>query len=176
MDAFARGFKKISSWFAVGAAVAIGVMLISTTLDTSSRYAFNYPLKGVFELNETFMVLVVFFSVAWTQSERGHTRVVLGIRKLPIRGAIKLDIIVWILCFIFMAIMCWQTGREALKSYELNEFRWGAVQMPIWWAKALIPVGCAFTCVQLICDIWVNFGRLKGKFPLDLPDLRDVGE
>ena len=75
-----------------------------------------------------------------------------------------------------MALMCWQTGREAIRSYELNEFRWGAVQMPIWWAKAVIPLGCGLTCIQLVIDIWVNLGRLKGKFPLDLPDLRDVGE
>jgi TRAP-type C4-dicarboxylate transport system permease small subunit len=176
MEIFARWFKKVNLWFAVGAMIAIGVMIVSTTADTTSRYALNYPLKGVFELNELLMVLVLFFGVSWTQAERGHTRVVLGIRKFPMRGAIKVDIIIWVLCFIFMALMCWQTGREAIRSYSINEFRWGAVQMPIWWAKALIPLGCAFTCVQFIVDIWVDLGRLTGKFPLDLPDLRDVGD
>jgi hypothetical protein len=48
--------------------------------------------------------------------------------------------------------------------------------MPIWWAKALVPLGCWLTCIQLLADIWVNVGRLKGAFPLDLPDLRQIGE
>jgi TRAP-type C4-dicarboxylate transport system permease small subunit len=60
MEIFARWFKKVNLWFAVGAMIAIGVMIVSTTADTTSRYALNYPLKGVFELNELLMVLVLF--------------------------------------------------------------------------------------------------------------------
>lgn len=176
MENFARWFKKINITFAFVAMATLALMIISTTLDTISRYAFNYPLAGVFELNELLMVLVVFLSVAWTQGERGHTRVVLGIRKLSIRNAIKLDMVCWILCFIFMALMSWQTAREAIRSFGINEFRWGAVQMPVWWAKAIVPFGCGLTCIQLVIDVWVNLGRLKGTFPLDLPDLRDIGE
>ena len=92
------------------------------------------------------------------------------------RNAIRLDIVCWIICFIFLAILGVQTFREALRSYEINEFRWGAVQMPIWWAKALVPLGCWLTCIQLVVDIWVDYRRLKGTLPLDLPDLRQIGE
>jgi hypothetical protein len=27
-----------------------------------------------------------------------------------------------------------------------------------------------------LIDIWVDIARLKGMFPLDLPDLREVGD
>jgi TRAP-type C4-dicarboxylate transport system permease small subunit len=168
--------KKINIALAFIAATAIALMMISTTLDTTSRYTLNYPIPGVFELNEVLLVIVVFMSVSWTQAERGHTRVVLGMRRLSIRNAVKLDIVCWVLCFVFLGLMGWQSAREAIRSFEIDEFRWGSVQMQIWWAKGLVPIGCWLTCLQLVIDVWVNLGRLKGIFPLDLPDLRQIGE
>ena len=176
MENLARWINKINVFFSVIAAAAIAMMIISTTLDTTSRYAFNFPLAGVFELNEVLLVIAVFMTLSWTQGARGHTRVVLGLRRFSMRNAIKLDTLCWVLCFIFLAVMGWQSAREALRSYEINEFRWGSVQMQIWWAKALVPLGCWLTCLQLVVDIWVNFRRLKGALPLDLPDLREIGE
>jgi TRAP-type C4-dicarboxylate transport system permease small subunit len=171
-----NGFRTLNILMAFFAAAALAVMIISTTLDTTLRYAINFPIAGVFELNEVLLVVLVFLGISWTQQERGHTRVVLVMRKMPIRRAIKMDILCWTLCFIFLAIIGFQSGREALRAYQINEFRWGSVQMPIWWAKALVPLGCWLTCIQLLLDIWVDIGRLKGKFALDLPDLREIGE
>jgi len=171
-----KGFRTLNIVLAFLAAAALAVMIISTTLDTTLRYSINFPIAGVFELNEVLLVVLVFLGISWTQQERGHTRVVLVMRKMPIRRAIKMDILCWILCLIFLAIIGFQSGREALRAYQINEFRWGSVQMPIWWAKALVPLGCWLTCIQLLVYIWVDIGRLKGKFPLDLPDLREIGE
>ncbi|MBI5581056.1 MAG: TRAP transporter small permease [Deltaproteobacteria bacterium] len=176
MENLARWLNKINIFFSFIAAAAIAMMMISTTLDTTSRYVFNYPIAGVFEFNEVLLVIAVFMTLSWTQEARGHTRVVLGLRRFSIRSAIKLDTLCWVLCFIFLAVMGWQSAREALRSYEINEFRWGSVQMQIWWAKALVPLGCWLTCLQLVVDIWVNFRRLMGALPLDLPDLRQIGD
>jgi TRAP-type C4-dicarboxylate transport system permease small subunit len=176
MEILSRWLKKINLTFGFIAGAAIAMMMISTTLDTTVRYAFNYPLPGVFELNEVLLVIAVFLIVSWTQEARGHTRVVLGMRRLSMRNAVKLDIVCWVLCFLFLAIMGWQSALEALRSYEINEFRWGSVQMQIWWAKALVPLGCWLACLQLVIDIWVNLCRLRGTLPLDLPDLRQIGD
>ncbi len=176
MEGFSRVFNKICLAFAAIAGLSVALMIISTTLDTTLRFTLNFPIPGVFELNEVLLVITVFLGITWTQQERGHTRVVLWMRRLSMRNAIKLDIVCWVICFVFLAILGVQTFKEALRSYEINEFRWGAVQMPIWWAKALVPIGCWLTCIQLIIDIWVDYRRLKGSLPLDLPDLRQIGE
>ncbi len=176
MEKLASWLHRINTAFGFIAAAAIAMMMISTSLDTTFRYAFNTPIAGVFELNEVLLVIAVFLTVCWTQETRGHTRVILIMRRFSIRNAIKLDTLCWVLCFIFLAVMGWQAGREALRSYEINEFRWGSVQMQIWWAKALVPLGCWLGCLQLVVDIWVNFRRLNGALPLDLPDLREIGE
>lgn len=176
MMRFANWYKKICLVFAIISAASMAIMILSTTIDTTIRFTINFPLPGVFELNEVLLVVVVYLGITWTQMERGHTRVVLVMRKLPIRLAIKLDIVCWILCFLFLGILGLQSGKEALRAYQINEFRWGSVQMPIWWAKALIPLGCWLTCLQFIIDIGVDIGRLKGRFPLEIPDFGQIGE
>lgn len=168
--------KTINKFFSGIAMLSIALMIISTTLDTTLRFSINRPIAGVFELNEILLVVIVFLGITWTQIERGHTRVIILLRKMPIRRAIKIDILCWILCFIFLFIMGLQSGKEALRSFQLNEFRWGSVQMPIWWAKALIPLGCWMTCLQLIIDIAVDIGRLKGHLPLELPEFKKIGD
>lgn len=173
---FSRWVKKVCMAFSAIAGASVALMIISTTIDTTLRFTINYPIPGVFELNEVLLVMVVYLGITWTQIERGHTRVILMLRKLPIRWAIKLDIVCWIICFLFLAVLGLQTGKEALRSYQISEFRWGAVQMPIWWAKALVPLGCWLTCLQLLMDIWVDISRLKGILPLDLPEMRQIGD
>ncbi len=176
MMKFSRWYGRVCIFFGAISSVAMGIMIASTTLDTTLRYTVNRPLPGIFELNEVLLVVLVFLGIGWTQMERGHTRVVLVMRKLSIRWAIRFDILCWILCFSFLLILGIQSGKEALRSFSINEFRWGSVQMPIWWAKALVPIGCWLTCIQLLIDIWVDIGRLKGLLPLDLPDLREIGD
>jgi TRAP-type C4-dicarboxylate transport system permease small subunit len=172
----ASWYRKVIVTLAAVASVSLAIMILSTSLDTIFRYSINHPIAGVFELNEVLMAVVVFFGIAWTQRERGHTRVVLVMRKLPIRLAVKLDIVCWILCFLFLGILGFQSGKEALYSFQIGEFRWGSVQMPIWWAKACVPLGCWLTCVQLLIDIWVDIDRLRGRLPLELPDFSQIGD
>jgi TRAP-type C4-dicarboxylate transport system permease small subunit len=176
MMAFSYWFRKICVCFSAVAAGSMAIMILSTTADTTLRYSINRPIAGIFELNEVLLVVLVFLGIAWTQMERGHTRVVLVMRKMPIRWAIRMDILCWIICFFFLGILGLQSGKEALRSFHINEFRWGSVQMPIWWAKAIVPVGCWLTCIQLLIDIWADICRLKGILPLDLPDLRQIGD
>lgn len=52
-----------------------------------------------------------------------------------------------------------------MESFQVREFRWGSVQMPIWWAKALVPIGCWMMNLQLIIDIWRDVQVLRGRLP-----------
>ena len=176
MENFLKYYRRICIVFAAVSSAAIALMMLSTSLDTSLRYAFNTPLPGVFELNEVLLVVTVFLGIAWTQAERGHTRVVLVMRRVEMRTALKMDILCWIMCFLFLGALGVQSAKEAFRSFSINEFRWGAVQMPIWWAKGLVPFGCFLTCIQLLMDIWRDVRMLMGRLPMDIPDFGQTGE
>lgn len=164
----ARLYKYFCSTVAIIAGATIFIMMFSTTTDTTLRFTLNFPIPGVFELNEVLLVVCVYLGLAWTQIERGHIRVVLILGRLSRKWAVALDMVCWIGCFVFLALLGLQSGKEALSSYQIKEFRWGSVQMPIWWAKALVPIGCWMTCIQLLIDIWEDIARLLGRLPLEL--------
>lgn len=171
MSEYYRRFAIIA---AIVACVSIAVMMFSTTLDTILRYLFNRPIAGVFELNEVILVVCVFMGLAWCQIERGHIRVTMGLMRLSPRKAVIMDTIVWVVALAFVMTLAIQTWHDAVYAYSIKLFRFGRVQMPIWWARGLVPIGLWLLCIQLILDIWTDIWRLIGRLPIQIPELRPI--
>jgi len=158
-------YSVFCTFAAVLAAVTIALMMLSTTLDATARYVLNNPIPGVFELNEVLLVICVYMGMAWTQIERGHIRVTAFLMGASDRTQVKLNIFAWVVTFIFLFILGYQSAIGAWESFQIREFRWGSVQMPIWWAKMLVPIGCWMMSIQLIFDIWKDIEFLRGRLP-----------
>jgi TRAP-type C4-dicarboxylate transport system permease small subunit len=148
------------------AGTTIAVMMFSTTVDATARYFLNSPIAGIFELNEVILVICVFLGLAWTQIERGHIRVTAILERVSQKTACRLSLFAWLVCFVFVFILGWQSAVGAIESVRIREFRWGTVQMPIWWVKCLVPVGCWMLNIQLILDMWKEIEHLRGRIPL----------
>jgi len=167
-------YRLFVTGLAVISCLTIAIMMFSTTIDTVLRYLFNSPIPGIFELNEVILVVCVFMGVAWCQVERGHIRVTVGLVRLSPRKAVILDTMVWIVALAFVLILAQQTWHDAVYAYSIKMFRWGKVQMPIWWARALVPIGLWLLAIQLILDIWTDICRLIGLLPTEIPELRAI--
>jgi len=167
-----RGFCVVMAFIS---GLTIAVMMLSTTLDASARYFFNSPISGIFELNEVILVICVYMGLAWTQIERGHIRVTALVQRIPERAHCYLNLVAWIISFLFVFLLGYQTCLGAIDSIRIWEFRWGSVQMPIWWAKSLVPIGCWMLNIQLIIDIWKEIERLKGRMPMEGSILTEAG-
>jgi len=167
-------YRRFAIIAAIVACVSIAVMMFSTTLDTILRYLFNRPIAGVFELNEVILVVCVFMGLAWCQIERGHIRVTMGLMRLSPRKAVIMDTIVWVVALAFVMTLAIQTWHDAVYAYSIKLFRFGTVQMPIWWARGLVPIGLWLLCIQLILDIWTDIWRLIGRLPIQIPELRPI--
>lgn len=81
------------------ASCTIAIMILSTTFDATSRYLFNNPIPGVFELNEVLLVICAYMGLAWTQIERGHIRVTAVLMRVSPSTRAKLNILTWGLTF-----------------------------------------------------------------------------
>lgn len=167
-------YKRFVTGCAVVSCVSIAIMMFSTTIDTILRYIFNRPIPGVFELNEVVLVVCIFMGIAWCQVDRGHIRVTMLMVRMSQRKAVIMDTIVWIIVLGFVMIMAIETWHDAVYAYSIKMFRWGTVQMPIWWARALVPIGLWLMCIQLVLDIWADICRLIGRLPIEIPELRPI--
>jgi TRAP-type C4-dicarboxylate transport system permease small subunit len=167
-------YRYFVTGLAVISCLTIAIMMFSTTIDTVMRYLFNSPIPGVFELNEVILVVCVFMGLAWCQVERGHIRVTIVLVRLAPKKALLLDIIVWIVALSFVLILAQQTWHDAVYAYSIKMFRWGKIQMPIWWARALVPIGLWLLAIQFILDIWTDICGLIGLLPSEIPELRAI--
>lgn len=152
-----RMFKRLESWLSsVTGAIAIlflAVMVLATTADATMRFFFNKPIAGVFEVAEMAMVVLVFFGLGWTQQDRKHIRATIVTDRLPRRWQHFFEVIAWAVCAFFLLVLAMPATDAAKESFAMREFRWGVVQMPIWWVKIILAVGLWLGALQMIYSL-----------------------
>lgn len=163
-----KSFHLISSLYrtvrytaGIVASICIFLMVCTIVPDSVGRFFFNKPLYGTLELNMLLMSAIVFLSLAWTQSQRGHVRVeILLSRTRPPLQRI-LNIICWILALaLFLAITIGGTA-EAIHSVMIGENLWGVKKFPLWPGKILAAFGSALLCIQFLIDIGSEFVHIS---------------
>ncbi len=96
----------------------LAAMMFLTAADVFLRYVFNRPISGDLELNENMLVMVVFFSIAYTAVQKGHVRVELLVAKLPMKAQAIIYAISAILALSLSILITWQSVVLALEKAE----------------------------------------------------------
>lgn len=142
---------RLADVFGIIASIILALVMASTTLDATSRTLLKNPLPGVYEFSGIAMGLMVFLGLFWTQIDGKHIRVNI-IAQLS-RGQSKgnaLSCFSWLACAFFLGIAFFPTAEGAWQSFQIREFQWGLVQMPIWWAKILIALSTCLAFLQML--------------------------
>ena len=145
------------------AAGIIMIMMFLTTADVISRYVFNSPIIGVFEISQVLLVGVVFLGLAYVQTMKGHVKVDVVTSWLPQRAQLTLDTFGYIVGFLIMAVITWRSGVSAWTAWVTKEHTMGLIHMPFWPGKSLVPFGTSLLCLRLLSDIIGNFAHLRHR-------------
>lgn len=141
-----------SAALAILAASCVLVMLVLTGLDIGIRWTTGRSLAGAQEVTEQLMVAVVYLGMAFALQRREHVAVAICTSSLPIRAAAGVRLLGQFLMLALVAWMIWRTGLQAWKAYLIGEVRFGLLQVPVWPARAAIPVGLAAFFLQSLLD------------------------
>jgi TRAP-type C4-dicarboxylate transport system permease small subunit len=147
LDKLIRFIAQFFGWISV---LAILFLMLGTSIDVFSRNIFSQPIAGIFEVSELFMVVLVYLGLGWTQIDNAHIKVNLFVDKMPPRINALCQFIAYLAVVIFVLILAYSTTKEAYRSFSIKEFRWGYIEIPIWWAKILLSVGLWFAVLQFI--------------------------
>ncbi|MCB1741412.1 MAG: TRAP transporter small permease subunit [Gammaproteobacteria bacterium] len=147
-----RGYGRFLGWLGIlSGLITFGIMWL---IDANAlmRKLFNQPIQGSFEITEASLVLLVFLSLAYTQARRGHIRVTLLTRHLPMGVQHWLYVAMLGIAALFFAWCAYASFGYALQSYQVGEEEWGLVRFPLWPVKVAIFVGVLLTAIQYLLD------------------------
>jgi TRAP-type C4-dicarboxylate transport system permease small subunit len=129
--------------------ISVCIMMVLTVIDVFLRYLFNSPLRGVVELTEFMMVVVVFLSLAYCLMEGEHIRLNFFINKLPAKGKAVLNAFCCIIALVIYVLITWQNYLEVLDIISRNKIS-DILHIPVYPFEAILVIGCALTCIAFL--------------------------
>jgi TRAP-type C4-dicarboxylate transport system permease small subunit len=145
-----RGYGRFLRLCGSVAGYTTFAMMLLVIANAASRFLFNAPVSGAFELTESMLTVLIFLSLALTQFEGGHIRVVLLTQKMP-GGVRKLANLFALAAGALFFLWCAQAAwGYALKSYAINEQQWGTVRYPLYPIKFMVFFGLMLLAIQYV--------------------------
>jgi TRAP-type C4-dicarboxylate transport system permease small subunit len=157
MESTMSSVVKILAWIS---SMIVFVMMFFITADVILRYLFSRPILGTYQLAEFMVIGVVFLSITYVQTLRGHIKIEVATSWLPQKGQIALDILGYLIGIALFSVIAWQSGKIAWTAWQIKDVSMGMVKFPLWPAKALVPFGTGLLCLQLLFDLIRDLAKL----------------
>jgi TRAP-type C4-dicarboxylate transport system permease small subunit len=146
--------------------VAGGSMLVLAGLTANEvirRYFFNAPTSWSLEITEYFLVLCVYFGMAYSIRRGAHVSVPLIHSRFTKRTQSILDVVSSILLLTFWIVLFWQMLVIAIDFLIRNVRSETILATPLFYPVALAVIGSFMSCLQGILIIYDNIVKLSGK-------------
>lgn len=157
------GFGRVLNLCGLIAGAALMAVMLLVVANVLLRYLFNMPIGGTLELTEGALPFIIFLSLAMTQYEGGHIKVVLLTRKLPERLQRALLVLAMLAGAALFAWATYAGWKLTAKSIAIGEIERGSIRYPLWPVKGVIAFGMALLTVQFLID--ATAAALGGALP-----------
>ena len=150
----------LSQYMSKVASVALFLMMLLTTTDVVGRKLFSHSVSGAVELTEFMLVILIFFSLAWTEAKNGHVRVDLVMGQFSNRTRAVVDMVTQLAGSMLCALITWSTliYAERMKaSGEVSQDLW----IPIYPFVYVVAVGCGIYALVLLVKFLAAIGRVR---------------
>lgn len=135
----------------VGIGFLVIIMLL-TVADVFLRYFLNSPIQGSLELTEYFMVIVVFFGVAWCGVRGGHVRVDLVVNRFSPRAQAIFDSITCLLSLTILPLIVWRSVVESNYVRAIPTLS-DVLKIPAYPFLLVTAIGCAIFTLVLLTNL-----------------------
>ena len=154
LNSLDRGLDWFERVLYLGAAAALALMMVSISADALGRYLFTQPVRGVYELNELYLLTAtVYLSIARAQRLDEHIAVhaIFLAMPRPVRRVVR--VIGRLLSAALFAAIAYKTGGMALQQFEMGNATSGAVTLPTWIGWFFVAVGSAAMTLRLLLQV-----------------------
>ena len=141
------------------ASVAMIMLMLHVVVDVTGRYIFNNPLPGTIEtVTYYYMVMVTALPFAYVTRNQGQIAVEMFTSWLPRRSILMLEAISGLFMLIYVALLAWKIGQEAVEMTRIGEVHDAGTMQFITWPSRWIPsiafgvMACAVT-LRIVEDV-----------------------
>lgn len=167
--ACSRIIDSISEWAGrVASALALVAVLVCAATATA-RYALNFGSNAWLEAQMILFGAVVYLGGAQALRLNEHIRIDILYGARSERTRLKIDIF-GLVCFLLPVtmVMGWMTWDMFLSSFVSGEVSANAGGLPMWPAKATLPLGFALLALQGLSELIKRVAALKGHMHVNL--------
>lgn len=156
-----RAARSLMGFLGALSGIGIALLALPTVVDVFYRKTFGPSVPGVVEISEVALVCVIILGMAAALRDGDHVATPILTDRLPERLGAALQVAGLVLVAILLAIMVVGTFRAAVISFNIQEYRMGLIQVPVWPAKAAIPLGLAALLIEVIIQVCDHFSRFS---------------
>lgn len=150
VDRVDRWLKVLSAVLAAVGSLVLVYLMIGTSADVILRNTTGRGLHGVVEYSEIFMAALVFLGLGQAQRTDTHIAVDVVVRRLPGAGGRVVTTLGLLITVGVLAFLAYATANSAVESFQAGERHYGVAGVPMWPARACIPVGLAVMALECL--------------------------
>jgi len=148
-----KSYEKLIEYLALISGLLVFVMSLLTTGDIFGRTIITAGIPGCYELVQYLMVFVVFFAMAYVQSQKGNVRVELLFTHFSPRVQTAVSLLSSIMALFVFCLIVYASGIYSWESWVARESMHDLQGGPLYIWKFGVPFGCVFMCVELVVGI-----------------------
>jgi len=126
--------------------LSLCLLAFGTTVDVIGRYLFNRPLRGMPELTELMMAIIIFASLAYTTHIKKHVSIDLFYSKASQRVQAVIDVFGSILGSIMFGLVAWKATDIAFITMNTSTVT-DSLRIPMYPFRFSLVIAAAITCL-----------------------------
>ncbi|MEG1823827.1 MAG: TRAP transporter small permease [Cloacibacillus sp.] len=131
----------------------MAIMTVLVFFQVVMRYVFSNSLSWSEELARFIFLWLSWIGASYAVKERSHFRVEMFANMVKGRARVYFEYFVLIVWFVFSFILTWLGTELVVFLYDTGQAS-SAMDIPMTWPYASVPVGCALMCIRLVVEMY----------------------
>jgi len=141
MRKFLNFVDKMNLWIGRVFAFLILFLVLAIMVEVVSRYFFNAPTRWSNEISQYLLTGVVMLGAGFCLVYDGHVRVDILHRNFSPGTKAVVDLISFLLIFMFVTAMVWKGGELCYDAFIHDKRSMTILEMPLFPSMVLVPIG-----------------------------------
>lgn len=121
--------------------------------DVSYRTIARRSILGAYTLAEIIMVGICFFSMAYTQNQRGHVRMDFLVNRLKKKSSDFAELMASVLSLVICVLIFYQSVVEAKVAIDIRLVTSGIMEWPAWPLKIIVAFGFLLLSIRIAIQL-----------------------